>query len=133
MQVKDVNFAQQQIIVCDGKGRESRVTMLPVNIAEELKMHLQSVKLLHQQDLQKGYGSVFLPFALKKKYPQAKYEWIWQFVFLLEIFHSYPRSGKVRRYHIHKSGLQKAVKKVVQDTKISKKVGFHTFRLSSNY
>ena len=66
MQVKDVNFAQQQIIVCDGKGRESRVTMLPVNIAEELKMHLQSVKLLHQQDFQKGYNSVFYHLHLKK-------------------------------------------------------------------
>mgnify|MGYP003471092292 FL=1 len=75
LRVKDVDFAQQQITVRDGKGMESRVTMLPASIAEELKMHLQGVKLLHQQDLQTGYGSVYLPFALEKKYPRAKYEW----------------------------------------------------------
>ncbi|WP_235656798.1 tyrosine-type recombinase/integrase, partial [Fischerella thermalis] len=81
LRVKDVDFTQRQIIVHDTKGNESRVTMLPESIAEELKIHLQSVKILHQQDLQKGYGSVYLPFALERKYPRAKYDWIWQFVF----------------------------------------------------
>jgi integron integrase len=72
LRVKDIDFAQNQIIVRDTKGNESRVTMLPESIAEELKIHLQSVKVTHQQDLQKGYGSVYLPFALEKKYPRAK-------------------------------------------------------------
>ena len=81
LRVKDVDFTQNQIIVRDTKGNESRVTMLPESIAEELKIHLQSVKIIHQQDLQKGYGSVYLPFALERKYPSAKYDWIWQFVF----------------------------------------------------
>ncbi|MBE9016361.1 integron integrase [Chroococcidiopsis sp. CCALA 051] len=130
LRVKDVDFAQQQIIVRDGKGMESRVTMLPASIAEELKMHLQGVKLLHQQDLQKGYGSVYLPFALERKYPEAKYEWIWQFVFPSGNISQDPRSGEVRRHYLHESGLQKALKKAVQDAKINKKVGCHTFRHS---
>jgi integrase len=70
LRVKDIDFAQNQITVRDTKGNESRVTMLPESIAEELKIHLQSVKILHQQDLQKGYGSVYLPFALERKYPR---------------------------------------------------------------
>jgi integrase len=56
--VKDIDFAQNQVIVRDGKGMESRVTMLPISLAEELKFHLEIVKRLHQQDLEKGYGSV---------------------------------------------------------------------------
>jgi integrase len=67
VRVKDIDFAQNQITVRDTKGKESRVTMLPESIAEELNIHLQSVKIRHQQDLAKGYGSVYLPFALERK------------------------------------------------------------------
>ncbi|MBW4685551.1 MAG: tyrosine-type recombinase/integrase [Komarekiella atlantica HA4396-MV6] len=124
LRVKDIDFAQQQIIVRDTKGNESRVTMLPESIAEELKIHLQSaklavsvsvppnfvrsVKIIHQQDLQKGYGSVYLPFALERKYPRAKYDWIWQFVFPSGSISKDPCSGEVRRHHLHESSLQKA-------------------------
>ena len=130
LRVKDVDFAQQQIIVRDTKGNESRVTMLPESIAEELKIHLQSVKLLHQQDLQKGYGSVYLPFALERKYKKAKYDWIWQFVFPSTSISKDPRSGEVRRHHLHETSLQKALKQAVRQAGIQKKVGCHTFRHS---
>ncbi|MBE9016273.1 integron integrase [Chroococcidiopsidales cyanobacterium LEGE 13417] len=130
LRVKDIDFAQNQITVRDTKGNESRVTMLPESIAEELKIHLQGVKILHQQDLQKGYGSVYLPFALEKKYPKAKYEWIWQFVFPSSSISQDPRSGEVRRHHLHESSLQKALKQAVRQAGIQKKVGCHTFRHS---
>ncbi|MDJ0691856.1 MAG: integron integrase, partial [Xenococcaceae cyanobacterium MO_188.B32] len=130
LRVKDIDFAQQQIIVRDTKGNESRVTMLPESIAEELKIHLQSVKVIHQQDLQKGYGSVYLPFALERKYPRAKYDWIWQFVFPSVSISKDPRSGEVRRHHLHESSLQKALKQAVRKAGIQKKVGCHTFRHS---
>ncbi len=92
LRVKDVDFAQNQITVRDTKGMESRVTMLPTNITEKLKIHLQSVKMLHQQDLQKGFGSVYLPFALEKKYPNANKEWVWQFIFPADRISQDPRS-----------------------------------------
>ncbi|NWF61587.1 MAG: integron integrase [Fischerella sp.] len=130
LRVKDIDFTQQQIIVRDTKGNENRVTMLPESIAEELKIHLQSVKILHQQDLQKGYGSVYLPFALERKYPRAKYDWIWQFVFPSSSISKDPRSGEVRRHHLHESSLQKALKQAVHQAGIQKKVGCHTFRHS---
>ncbi len=114
--------------------------MLPESIAEELKIHLQSVKILHQQDLQKGYGSVYLPFALEIKYPRAKYDWIWQFVFPSGSISKDPRSGEVlfekpcyarlRRHHLHESSLQKVLKQAVRQAGIQKKVGCHTFRHS---
>jgi len=130
LRVKDIDFAQNQITVRDPKGNESRVTMLPESIAEELKIHLQGVKILHKQDLQKGYGSVDLPFALEKKYPRAKYEWIWQFVFPSSSISKDPRSSEVHRHHLHESSLQKALKQAVRNTGIQKKVGCHTFRHS---
>lgn len=130
LRVKDIDLAQNQIIVRDTKGNESRVTMLPESITEELKIHLQAVKIIHQQDLQKGYGSVYLPFALERKYPKAKYEWIWQFIFLSSSISKDPRSGEVRRHHLHENSLQKALKQAVRQAGIQKKVGCHTFRHS---
>lgn len=104
--------------------------MLPESIAEELKIHLQSVKIIHNQDLEKGYGSVYLPYALERKYPKAKYDWIWQFVFPSGSISKDPRSGEVRRHHLHESSLQKALKQAVRQAGIQKKVGCHTFRHS---
>jgi integron integrase len=78
LRVKDVDFAQHhQIIVRDGKGMEDRVTMLPASLETSLKEHLQRVKRLHEKDLARGYGSVYLPFALERKYPNASREWVW--------------------------------------------------------
>ncbi|MGF1674009.1 MAG: integron integrase [Rivularia sp. (in: cyanobacteria)] len=123
LRVKDIDFAQLQITVRDTKGNESRVTMLPESTAEELKVHLQGVKILHLQDLEKGYGSVYLPYALERKYVRVKYDWIWQFVFPSGSISKDPRSGEVRRHHLHESSLQKAVKQAVRAAKIQKKVG----------
>jgi len=128
--VKDLDFAQHQIVVRDGKGRESRVTMLPNSLIEPLTQHLQWVKRIHQQDLAQGYGSVYLPYALERKYPNAEREWIWQYVFPAYSRALDPRSGICRRHHLHESGLQKAVKQAVRAAQIQKRVGCHTFRHS---
>jgi integron integrase len=130
LRVKDIDFAQNQVIVRDGKGMESRVTMLPNSLAEELKFHLEIVKRLHQQDLEKGYGSVYLPFALERKYKNADRDWVWQFVFPSDRISQDPRSGIVRRHHLHESGLQKALKQAVKIAGINKRVSCHTFRHS---
>ncbi len=130
LRVKDLDFAQRQIVVRDGKGNESRVTMLPNRLVEPLTQQLQQVKRLHHLDLDQGYGSVYLPFALERKYPQADRSWIWQFVFPSPGRSRDPRTGAVRRHHLHESGLQKALKQAVRAAKIDKRVGCHTFRHS---
>lgn len=130
LRVKDVDFAQQQVVVRDGKGSESRVTMLPTKVVEPLHTHLRRVKQIHQQDLGQGYGSVYLPFALERKYPNAAREWIWQYVFpSIGISHD-PRSGIRRRHHWHESSVQKAVKFATRSANVQKRVGCHTFRHS---
>ncbi|PPT05891.1 Integron integrase IntIPac [Geitlerinema sp. FC II] len=130
LRIKDLDFTQHQIVVQDTKGRQSRVTMLPTSIVEPLQEHLQMVKRLHQQDLEQGYGAVTLPFALARKYPNANRQWIWQFVFPSSTRCRDPRSGVIVRYHLHESGLQKAVKQAVRSAGLQKRVSCHTFRHS---
>ncbi|MGK7908443.1 MAG: integron integrase [Synechococcus sp.] len=130
LRIKDLGFSQHQILVRDTKGQKSRVTVLPASISDELQEHLQGVRRLHQQDLERGYGAVTLPFALARKYRNANRQWIWQFVFSSSSLCQDPRSGAVVRYHLHESGLQKAVKQAVRDAGLQKRVGCHTFRHS---
>lgn len=91
---------------------------------------MQHAKRLHQEDLARGYGSVYLPFALERKYPNAHREWIWQYVFPSEPLSQDPRSGVVRRHHISESSLQKSVRKAARLAGINKPVSCHTFRHS---
>jgi integron integrase len=128
LRVKDVDFAQAQILVRDGKGMKDRVTMLPKQLASPLQIHFKHVKLLHEADLVNGYGGVYLPHALERKYLNANREWGWQYVFPSGAFSKDPRSGKRRRHHVDATGLQKAVKKAVAMTTIHKPVNCHAFR-----
>jgi integrase len=81
LRVKDLDFERLEILVRDGNGAKDRVTMMPANLAEALKIHLMRVKELHREDLAAGFGDVFLPYALARKYPNAGREWFWQYVF----------------------------------------------------
>lgn len=130
LRVKDLDFARRAMIVRDTKGDEDRVTMLPDSLIEPLKEHLQRVKRLHQEDLAKGYGAVYLPDALDRKFPNASREWIWQYVFPSDQLSTDPRSGVTRRHHLDESGLQKAVRQAAAAAGIDKRVTCHTFRHS---
>ena len=111
LRVKDVDISANQIIVRDGKGFKDRVTILVESVVPVLNEHLIRVEALHKDFLGRGYGEVELPYALERKYPNAKYEWGWQYVFPAKNISTDPRSGIKRRHHIHESNLQKAVKK----------------------
>jgi integron integrase len=130
LRIKDIDFTQQQIVVRDAKGGESRVTMLPASLVQPLQLQLRQVKKMHQHDLDQGYGSVYLPFALERKYAHLDRAWIWQFVFPAARISQDPRSGIVRRHHLHETGLQRALKQAVRGANIEKRVGCHTFRHS---
>jgi integron integrase len=130
LRVKDLDFAQRQVIVRDGKGGKDRVTPLSGRLVAPLQEHLQRVALLHQRDLREGYGEVFLPDAFARKAAGANRDWIWQYVFPAEQRSTDPRSGAVRRHHLDESGLQKAVKRAVELAQIPKRVTCHTFRHS---
>jgi integron integrase len=128
--VKDLDFSRGEIVVRDGKGGKDRVTMLPGALAPHLKRHLEWVKEIHQQDLARGFGSVYLPFALERKYRGASRQWGWQYVFPADRRSVDPRSGLVRRHHIDETVLQKAVKNAVRSAGITKPASCHTLRHS---
>ncbi|MCC7210863.1 MAG: integron integrase [Candidatus Brocadia sp.] len=130
LRVKDIDFSYNQITVRDGKGGKDRLTMLPGSLQEPLKKHLEKVRILHEQDLKEGFGKVYLPFALAKKYPNAEREFAWQYVFPASNRSIDPRSGIERRHHIYETVLQKAVKAAVRAAGINKPASCHTFRHS---
>ena len=80
LRVQDVDFKWREILIRDGKGAKDRVTMMPGLLSPNLQMHLDKAKALHDADLKQGYGAVYLPYALERKYPKAAREWIWQYV-----------------------------------------------------
>jgi site-specific recombinase XerD len=104
--------------------------MLPVSAADALKLHLKRVKALHENDLAEGYGKVYLPFALERKYLNAAREWSWQYVFPSGKRSLDPRSHAVRRHHLDEKGLQRAIKQAVFDAGVDKLATPHTLRHS---
>jgi integron integrase len=130
LRVKDIDFAYTQIVVRDGKGQKDRVVPLPQRLVEPLQQHLAMVKRLHQADLAQGYGTVYMPHALARKYPQAPTEWRWQYVFPSARLSADPRSAAIRRHHVHENGLQKAVKKAAQAAALTKPANCHSLRHS---
>ncbi len=130
LRVQDVCFDRCQIIVRSGKGNKDRDTILPDSLHIPLQRQLRYAQSLHQNDLEQGYGAVYLPPALEKKYPNANREWMWQYVFPSHRLSQDPRTGLTRRHHISGRGLQKAVKNAVRAVRINKPVSCHTFRHS---
>lgn len=130
LRVKDVDFELRTITLRDTKSNRDRVTVLPNAVIEPLKLHLARVKAQHDEDLSKGFGSVEMPGALGRKYPNAEYEWGWQYVFPASQYSRDPRSGIVRRHHLYETSVQKAVRKAAKEFGIVKPVGPHTFRHS---
>jgi integron integrase len=130
LRVKDIDFARREILVREGKGFKDRVTMLPMALVQPLKDHLLKVQALHKEDLAAGYGAVFMPMALDKKYPNAGKDWRWQYVFPSVKLSVDPRSKITRRHHADEKTVQRAVKKAVAAARITKLATPHTFRHS---
>lgn len=130
LRVKDIDFEQRAVIVRDGKGMHDRITVLPESIAAVLREHLQRVRRMHKDDLALGYGSVYLPDALERKYPNADRDWLWQYAFPANRLSIDPRSGVTRRHHLEGSSLQKAVRESTRRVGVVKRVSCHTFRHS---
>ena len=128
LRVQDIDFASSQIIVRDGKGNQDRVTMLPEVVHKPLRNHLKQVKAIHKQDLEDGFGRVFMPYALERKYPNAAFEWGWQWVFPQQRRWRDPKTGQQGRHHMDESIVQRAVKEAVRRAGIAKRASCHTFR-----
>lgn len=130
MRVQDVDFAQNGIFVREAKGEKWRRTLLPKSLIEPLKGQIDYALALHRQDLAEGFGEVYLPYALAKKYPAAPRSSAWQYVFPALNRAEDPRSGVMRRHHIGEQQIRRAVAAALGSADIRKKASCHTFRHS---
>lgn len=130
LRVSDLDFAERVLTVRGGKGNKDRRTVLPKNVLPALSDHLERVRGLHAEDLEKGHGSVYLPPAMARKYSQACKEWVWQYVFPSKKLCVDPRSGIVRRHHVFDKAVQRFVKKAARDADLTKVVTPHVLRHS---
>ena len=130
LRINDVNFDTGMLTVHDGKGKKDRTVPLPEKIVPELKDHLESVIDLHQEDLRSGYAGAFLPSSIEKKYKNAARELAWQWFFPAKTLTFVADKNEYRRYYLHKTHVQKAIKRTVGNAKIPKRASAHTFRHS---
>lgn len=114
----------------DGKGAKDRVTVLPDRLVPALRRHLAATRALHQIDVERGYGSVWLPFALERKYPGASREWAWQYVFPADRLSIDPENGALRRHHVSEQSFQRAMREALRRSGVDKLATPHTLRHS---
>lgn len=130
LRIKDIDFDYRQIIVRSGKGDKDRMTVLPEQLVPELQIQLARAKNIHRIDLDDGYGETSLPYALKRKYPNAGKEWCWQYAFPSSRRSDDPYTGILRRHHWFHTNLHRAIKQAIRTTGITKRVTVHTLRHS---
>ncbi len=130
LRIKDVDFERKQLIVRDGKGNKDRVTVLPDSLISALKKQVDRTLDIHGKDILNGGGETVLPHALERKYPKATKSPGWQYVFIAKGFIRDPDTGKVKRYHIHNSTIQKVFKNALNNAGIHKMGSVHSLRHS---
>ena len=130
LRVKDIDFDNALIEIHQSKGEKSRLVPLPKDLIVPLKRVLAARRVLHEQDVADNCASVWLPFALAKKYPKAHAEWKWQFIFASHRFSKDPRTGEVHRHHLHRDTFPAHLRDAVEKAEIDKAITSHTFRHS---
>ncbi len=130
IRVKDIDFGFDKVYIWDSKSLKDRTVPLPQKIKEQLKVQVAVVEELHKKDMADGYGTVYLPYALERKYLKAKFETKWQYLFPMKKVSQDPRSEVIRRHHIHEKTLGRNIKQASQKAGIYKRVTSHIFRHS---
>ncbi len=130
LRIKDIDLERGEITVRDGKGEKDRLTMLARSLAPSLQVQIEAVKQLHDHDVSRGYGEVYLPHALERKYRNAAKDFIWQYIFPADKLSVDPRSGKTRRHHVNEQNVQRAVKTALRKAGVRKNGTCHAFRHS---
>jgi len=130
IRIKDIDFGFDKVYIWDSKSLTDRITPLPQAIKQRLKAQVEYVEGIHAKDVADGYGSVYLPYALERKYPNAKHETKWQFLFPMKSVAKDPRSDVIRRHHVHEKTLGRNIKQAAIKAKIHKRVTSHIFRHS---
>ena len=130
LRIKDIDFGFDKVYIWDSKSLKDRTVPLPQVLKQRLKVQVAYVEQLHAKDAADGYGSVYLPYALERKYPHAKFETKWQYLFPMRNVAKDPRSDIIRRHHIHEKTLGRNIKQAAMKAGVHKRVTSHIFRHS---
>jgi len=130
IRIKDIDFGFDKVYIWDSKSLKDRTVPLPLKLKEELIVQVKRVEEIHKQDLENGFGSVYMPFLYEKKYPKAKFETSWQYLFPMNNLSKDPRTKITRRHHIHPKTLGRNIKVASQKANLNKRVTSHIFRHS---
>lgn len=130
LRIKDIDFEMNTLTVRSGKGNKDRTTLLPQSLQDALIAQIEFVAKQHKRDIEDGFGEVYMPYALGRKYPSAAFELGWQFLFPSTTVGACPRTGVMRRHHLHHTALRKQVRRARLNAQITKPVRCHTFRHS---
>lgn len=130
LRIKDIDFGFDKVYIYNSKSMKDRTLPLPLILKERLKLQVQKVEAMHKIDIEAGYGSVYMPYALERKFPHAKYETKWQYLFAMRSLSKDPRSDIIRRHHIHPQTVARNIKIAAQQAKLHKRVTSHIFRHS---
>lgn len=128
LRVQDFNFSTGLLMVHDGKGKKDRSVPMPIVLFEQMKEQIERVAELNQKDCAAGYAGVFLEGRLDKKYKSAAKELPWQWFFPARTVTFVPEDAEHRRYHLHETHVQKAIRKAARKSVVGKRVTAHTFR-----
>ncbi len=131
LRVQCLDFDTGMVTVI-GKGKKVRTVPLPKAVLPELRTHLETLRDLHKRDLARTrkYGGVFLDNALERKYPKAPKEFPWQWLFPAIDLTRVVKTGEYRRYHLHQTQVQKALRAAVSEARLTRRASAHTFRHS---
>jgi len=130
LRIKDIDFGFEKIYIWDSKSLKDRTIPMTLKLKNLLLAQVELVTKIHKKDLKDGCGTVFLPFSLEKKYPHAKIETKWQFLFPMKSISKDPRSSVMRRHHVHPKTLGRNIKVASQKANLNKRVTSHIFRHS---
>ena len=130
LRIKDIDFGFDNIYIWDSKSQKDRILPLPQSLKDDLKIQIDAVEKIHQEDLSKGFGYVNLPHGLERKYPNAHKEFKWQYLFPMKNISKDPKSGKMIRFHVLPTTFGRNIKTAANKAKIPKKISAHTFRHS---
>jgi len=130
LRVQDLNFDACIVTIHDGKGKKDRSAPLPEAIVPALRKQLKTVRSMHQRDLESGYSGCFLPDIQGKKYKNLAKELAWQYLFPASTLTLIDKTQEYRRYHLHETQVQRAIKQAVRDAAIPKRATPHTLRHS---
>ncbi len=130
LRIKDLDFGFDKIYIWDSKSLKDRTVPLPQKLKTKLLAQVAEVERIHKKDIEDGYGTVYMPYALEKKFPSAKFQTKWQFLFPMRNVAKDPRSDTIRRHHIHPATLGRNIKQATIKANLNKRVTSHTFRHS---